>query len=139
MHAVSGVFKDPRTFAWLAAALVLSGGCVIPGLNDIADNAAADAVAGEQTLLAPQRISPLADENLPNVLVGLAWSNVPGASEYDVYFGLDPNPPLLVTVTGTNYEVRDLPVCTVHYWRVVARSDTQSVSSPTWTFKTRCP
>ena len=63
----------------------------------------------------------------------------PGRMEYDLYFGVDPNPPLVASLAQTSQDMIDLPVCTTHYWRVVARNDTQSISSPTWKFKTRCP
>jgi hypothetical protein len=123
----------------IAAALAVGGGCIIPGINDGADEGALDGAARTDVSQAARRLAPLADDGLPSGFLSLAWTSVPGATQYDVYFGVDPNPPLVASVTVTSLDLIDLPDCATHYWRVVARSDTQAVSSPTWTFKTRCP
>jgi len=138
MYALNRLFKGTRVLTVLAASLALGGGCIIPGINDATDEGTIDA-ARTEVFVAPQRLAPLAEENLPSGFLGLAWTAVPGATEYDVYFGVDSNPPLAASVTQTSLDMIDLPVCTTHYWRVVARSDTQSISSPTWKFKTLCP
>jgi hypothetical protein len=136
MYALSRLFRGTQTLTVLSALLLLSGGCLIPGVNDATDNGATDEAA---IFVAPARLAPLAEEDVPNGFVGLAWTPVPGATEYDVFFGVDPNPPLVATVTAPGHDLIDLPACTTHYWRVVVRSETQSLSSPTWTFKTICP
>ncbi len=137
MHAMSRLPSGLNTLVILATTVALTGGCIIPGLGGVAGNAGNNA-AGD-ILVAPQRVNPLSEDGLPTTLVSLAWSTVPGATIYDVYFGLDPNPPLVTSVSDSTYTVRDLPACTLHYWRIVARNDTQSISSPTWKFTTRCP
>lgn len=139
MHAITRRFTDVRLLAGAAAVLTLLGGCIIPGVNDATDEGGTDTAARAALIVAPQRIAPLAEKNLPSGVLGLTWSAVPGATEYDIYFGLDSNPPLLTTVTSTSYTVYSLPTCQTHYWRIVARSDTQSISSTTWKFETRCP
>jgi hypothetical protein len=52
---------------------------------------------------------------------------------------VDPNPPLVASLVSQSHDLIDLPACTTHYWRVVARNETQALSSPTWKFKTVCP
>lgn len=88
---------------------------------------------------APRRIAPMMVEDVSATVVQLTWSAVPGATSYTVHFGVDTNPPEIAATTATSYVVRELPACTTHYWRVVATSGDEFVSSVTWTFKTRCP
>lgn len=139
MYARTRRSQSIRVLFALAGSLALGGGCIIPGINDATDDGTTDQAARTEVFVAPQRLAPLAEENLPSAFVGLAWTAVPGAMEYDLYFGVDPNPPLVASLAQTSQDMIDLPVCTTHYWRVVARNDTQSISSPTWKFKTRCP
>jgi hypothetical protein len=57
---------------------------------------------------------------------------------YDVYFGTDPDPPLFRSnVVGKVLDMERLNKDTTYYWRVVARDDNGSTSSPVWTFTTR--
>jgi hypothetical protein len=136
MYARSRLFRGARTLAVVTVSL-LGGGCVIPGINDVTTGGDTDEQS--EIFIAPTRLSPLAEEDVPNGFIGLAWAAVPGATEYDVFFGVDPNPPLVASVTAPGYDLIDLPTCATHYWRVVARNDTQALSSPTWQFKTVCP
>ncbi len=139
MCALDSLFRGTRTLTVLTASLLLSGGCLIPGINDATGNGGTDGAAETEIFIAPQRLAPLAEENVPSGFIGLAWTAVPGATEYDVFFGVDPNPPLVATVIAAGHDLIDLPECTTHYWRVVARNETQVLSSPTWKFKTVCP
>jgi hypothetical protein len=139
MCAPSRSFQGTRTLTVLTASLLLSGGCLIPGINDATSGGGTEEAAQTEIFIAPERLAPLADENVPSGFIGLAWTAVPGATEYDLFFGVDPNPPLVATVTAPGHDLIDLPVCTTHYWRVVARNETQALSSPTWKFKTVCP
>lgn len=113
---------------------LLMGGC--PPLTTPADGDTNQ--TGKSLSIAPRRIAPSSDENLPTATLVLSWTAVPGASAYSVFFGVDSNPPFMVRVTNTSITVRDLPDCAPHFWRVVAESGDASVSSPTWTFTTRC-
>lgn len=139
MYAYLRRWADVRMLTAAIMTLALAGGCIIPGINDGSDEGDANTAARAQLLVAPQRIAPLADKDLPTAVLGLTWSAVTGATEYDVYFGSDPNPPLLATVTTTSYNLFRLSECSTQYWRIVARNGTQSISSPTWKFETRCP
>lgn len=120
------------------AMLALGSGCLF---TDAALVAAGDASAARRSTfsIAPRPGSPRQQaENVPTSVL-LSWSPVPGATRYDVYLGLNTDPPLLATVNRTNYLVRDLPACAVHFWRVVATDDAgNAVSSPTQQFTTRC-
>jgi hypothetical protein len=57
---------------------------------------------------------------------------------YDVYFGMDPNPPLVESnQLISSYEPTELNITTVYYWRIVAWDDhNHSSSSTIWDFKT---
>lgn len=120
---------------WTGSSLaLLCGGCpplLAPGDGDANQT-------GRSAQIAPRRISPSRDEDLPSSTLVLSWTAVPGASAYSVFFGVDSNPPFMVRVRNTSITVRDLPDCTEHYWRVVAEEGDQNVSSATWTFVTRC-
>ena len=139
MCAFSRLFRGTRRLTVLAASLLLSGGCVIPGINDVTAGGGTDEGVETELFIAPERLAPLAEEDVPSGFIGLAWTPVPGATEYDLFFGVDPNPPLVATVVAPGHDLIDLPECTTHYWRVVARNETQALSSPTWKFKTACP
>ncbi len=73
----------------------------------------------------------------------MSWyaSDIDGnLSEYDLYLGTTPNPPLVAAgLSFANY-VPDPPLAplTTHYWRVVARDDGGlETPGPTWVFTTR--
>ncbi|MBL8880626.1 MAG: hypothetical protein JNG88_16055 [Phycisphaerales bacterium] len=112
----------------------LSGGC--PPLLAPADGDANQ--SGRSAQIAPRRISPSREEGLPTATLVLSWTAVPGAGSYAVFFGVDSNPPFMARVRNSSITVRDLPDCKEHYWRVVAENGDETVSSPTWTFVTRC-
>jgi hypothetical protein len=57
---------------------------------------------------------------------------------YDVYFGESPDPPLFDSnIVEKALNLERLKKDTTYYWRVVARDDNGSTSSPVWTFTTR--
>jgi len=67
----------------------------------------------------------------------LSWSASTGVSSYDVYFGTSPSPPLATSTPGTSYAPGVLGQGTTYYWRVVARSGSDSNTSATWSFTTQ--
>lgn len=74
-----------------------------------------------------------------NLTPTLMWSTGPGASpdEFDVYFGTDPNPDLVGTVTETEWTTPDLDYSTTYYWNIVAKNEEGSSGpSATWSFTT---
>lgn len=131
-----------RSVCRMIAPLVLAGMCsILPGgcpLGQPGDDLAA-AARGQSNFQGPRLNSPRQSDNVYETNVRLSWTFVSGATAYDVYFGVDTNPPLMVTTTETSVVLREVPRCTEHYWRVVARGDeTQAASSATWRFRTRC-
>jgi uncharacterized delta-60 repeat protein len=73
----------------------------------------------------------------------LSWSGGdPDANDsvvYDIYFGTDPNPPLVQSNLETTYFVSSaLNYSTTYYWQIVARDqEGAESSSPVWSFTTR--
>ncbi len=72
----------------------------------------------------------------------MSWyaSDIDGnLSEYDIYLGTTPSPPLVASgLPSANYFSPQLAANTLHYWRVVARDEQGlETSGPTWTFATR--
>ncbi len=61
--------------------------------------------------------------------------------KYDVYFGTNPNPPLVAKdKSGALYECLPLEYSTQYYWKVVAKDPyTHEVSGPVWSFTTNAP
>jgi hypothetical protein len=84
----------------------------------------------------PAGPSPAASAVNVNVDADLAWS-CSGATSYDVYLGLDPNPTSYRTVTSPSLVLDRMSAGTTYYWRVVARNSAGLRSSPTWSFTTR--
>jgi hypothetical protein len=118
-----------RTGGVAAATLLALGGCVT----------AVDDPNGIVELKAPLRLAPLPGQEVSYVLARLTWTDTAGATEYEVYLGTDPNPPLFANSLSNGINIRDLPRCTVHYWRVVAlNGDEALISTPTWQFTTFC-
>ena len=74
-----------------------------------------------------------------NSYVPLTWDAMPGAAEYKLYFGTDPNNlPLLATQSNTSYTLGILQNNTTYYWRVVSVSANGATSTdcPTYSFST---
>ncbi|WP_411895817.1 choice-of-anchor J domain-containing protein [Winogradskyella sp. A2] len=72
--------------------------------------------------------------------VTLAW--VPAttgdpATAYDVYYGTDPNPPLLGTISNTTVNITGNNYSTLYYWQIVAKNvGGEAVGSSIWSFTT---
>ena len=62
------------------------------------------------------------------------------ASSYDVYFGTESNPPLVVTGTASaSYSPATLLNNTKYYWKIVAKNSCGgSATGPVWSFTTAC-
>jgi hypothetical protein len=91
---------------------------------------------------APSNPSPSNGAGNRNENSNLAWQS--GDSQcglpvlYDVYFGESPDPPLFDSnIVEKALNLERLKKDTTYYWRVVARDDNGSTSSPVWTFTTR--
>jgi Matrixin len=77
----------------------------------------------------------------------LRWYAVPGATNYDVYFGTSSKPPKIGTVTppagvstafpGTLYKAVTWKSRKTYYWKVVAKNSGGSATSATWKFTTK--
>jgi hypothetical protein len=78
--------------------------------------------------------------------VTLQWEGGLWAHKYDIYFGTNPNPPLIASDVNTgspypgNPETYPLPALaqgTTYYWRIVAKTMADlGTSGPTWSFTT---
>ncbi len=89
----------------------------------------------------PISVSPSQTENLPTSVV-LEWksSDPDGdALTFDLYFGDNPNPPLLKGGLKTQrFELKNLEYDKTYYWYVVAKDSKGATSkSPVWSFTTR--
>lgn len=69
----------------------------------------------------------------------ISWSHPNATVLFDVYFGANPNPPLVVySNSNTLYDPGILEFNTDYYWRVVAKySDGIAIASDLWSFNTR--
>ena len=92
----------------------------------------------------PRNISPKEGEVIEKQTVVLEWeSEDPEGDElrYDIYFGLDSDPPLIMSgYTGNRYEVVNLETGKTYYWKIVAKDDKGGISeSSIWNFKIKTP
>ncbi|HEX5131777.1 MAG TPA: FlgD immunoglobulin-like domain containing protein [Candidatus Krumholzibacteria bacterium] len=100
------------------------------------------ACSGNSPPWPPDSPQPVDGEPAAAVTPALAWSATDfdgNISQFDLYLGSTPSPPLLVAgLTQPEYTAGPLLPFTQHFWRVVAR-DTHGLesSSPVWTFTTR--
>ena len=81
-------------------------------------------------------VSPANGAGVTGTSATLVWDPAAGADSYDVYFGTDPNPPLLGNQSGTSAPVTVTGGLT-YFWRVAARNACAQVSAPTsgtWAF-----
>lgn len=132
--------RHRRSWLLLVALSATASGCLIPGVNTGEGDADAQ-LRSPQGINAARPLGPRVGEiDVIPTITQLNWTAVPSAVAYDVYLGIDPLPPLVTRTDASNLVIRDLPECAQHYWRVVAVfEDGTFISSPTWTFTTRCP
>ncbi|WP_214495047.1 PQQ-binding-like beta-propeller repeat protein [Thermosipho sp. 1244] len=90
--------------------------------------------------------NPFPEDNATNVSITptLSWScNDPDGDSisYDIYFGTDPNPPLVKKDHPiTNFMLDTLQNETTYYWKIVAKDSKCGVAqSPIWKFTTSKP
>lgn len=69
--------------------------------------------------------------------LALQWTAAPGT--FDVYFGTDPNPPLVGTTTSPAWLLAPLDDDTVYYWKIVARNSLGTAEGPVWSFTAALP
>ncbi len=78
--------------------------------------------------------------NIPsNITLSWSCSDPDGDTlKYDLYFGTDPNPPLVKKdLTESEYNPGTLDVGTTYYWKVVAKDSKGAVvEGPVWSFTT---
>ena len=85
----------------------------------------------------PTLTSPLNGATDVTTAPVLEWSAAPGATSYDVYFGLSNPPPRVINLFGTSYSPGTLSPGTVYYWLVVAKNSGGLSPSATWSFTTQ--
>jgi hypothetical protein len=70
--------------------------------------------------------------------ITLSWRPSLFANLYQVYFGTEPDPPFIGTTTAPPYSaLPPLELNRIYRWRIVARNDAGTTSSPIWEFETR--
>jgi hypothetical protein len=93
----------------------------------------------------PANRAPLHGAVVPETAVTLRWNAGIWAHLYDVYFGTEPDPPLLAAnlelgpstsaSSDRHYDVSQLLPGTTYYWRIVAKTMAmQTASGPTFSF-----
>jgi uncharacterized membrane protein YgcG len=86
---------------------------------------------------APANATPV-DTALTPRSFDASWSADQNAESYDIYLGVNPEPPLFKSgVTSSVVSIQGLAPNTTYYWRVVARNGAGETASGTWTFTTR--
>jgi len=86
----------------------------------------------------PRQPIPSSGSSGVTVFIDLRWTTGDVNLTYDVYFGTE-NPPPLIVVNQTDiyYEPERLLLNTTYYWQIVAHNNLQeSTPSPIWTFTT---
>jgi len=88
----------------------------------------------------PDQVSfglPLSGTDNVSVTVLLDWNTASKATKYNLYFGDDPSPPLVVfDLTATQWTTPTLANVTTYYWRVDSVNSYGIVRGPSWSFIT---
>jgi subtilisin-like proprotein convertase family protein len=86
---------------------------------------------------APSWVSP--PDNAANMSINadLYWSEVPGASSYDVFFGQIDPPRLQGNTTSNSFSLAPLSYVTHYYWKIEAINACGITSGPVWDFTTQ--
>jgi hypothetical protein len=71
-----------------------------------------------------------------SVNADLNWADSAGASAYDVYFGTAASPPMVGTVSVSQYNLPTLTADTLYYWKIVAKNAGCRTVGPVWRFRT---
>jgi hypothetical protein len=108
---------------------------VTHGCGTVSSMAATLAVTPEQ--VAPELPANGATE-VP-LYSDLDWTFSDGAESYDVYFGTQPNPPLVANVLFTTWDTPDLQPGRRYYWRINPRNAAGVTVGPVWNFATAVP
>ena len=81
--------------------------------------------------------SPTNGDKYLDIDVDLAWSPGFGAQTHNVYFGTDPNPPLIEEDSDTaTYNPGTLNYSTTYYWRIDEYDGTNTYTGNLWSFET---
>jgi hypothetical protein len=94
--------------------------------------------ASADTPAAPSEPYPAPGSNGVTVFVYLHWTGDNQTVTYDVYFGNESVPPLVISnVTTTTYNPGKLHENTTYYWKIVSfNAEQESTESPVWMFAT---
>lgn len=93
---------------------------------------------------APKNPNPSDQAPKSSTLGILTWTCIDPEEDslkYDIFFGPNPDPPLVVSgKSGAQYECLPLEYDTQYYWRIVAKDPySHEISGPVWTFTTNSP
>ncbi|MCH7872531.1 MAG: PD40 domain-containing protein [Planctomycetes bacterium] len=120
-------------------------GCPQPPADDGLDSSqaipatTADDAAEPDTPQAPGPVLLSPGDRVSGTSAELRWGLTERATHYSLYLGKSEDPPLLINILGTQYDVADLAPCAAFYWRVEATTPDGVVSSAVATFRTGCP
>jgi hypothetical protein len=95
--------------------------------------------ASAQPPAEPGQPTPAPSSSGVTIFIELRWVNNESGLTYDVYFGVENPPPLVVAnQSGTTYRPSTrLLLNTTYYWQIVAHNDEQLTNqSPVWLFTT---
>lgn len=89
----------------------------------------------------PELVKPVLNSVLEETLVQLSWSATDqdgDALEYDLYFGTDPEPPILNnSIVNPEFEINVTPGNT-YYWKIVVKDGKGGIAiGPVWSFGTK--
>ncbi len=90
----------------------------------------------------PQTVSPADGATNQSINVDLQWmegANGDHTTSYDVFFGTTSPPRLQGNTISTTFPLDYLKCGTHYYWKIIARNEAGSTSSPVWDFTTARP
>lgn len=86
----------------------------------------------------PSGPSPQASTTSVSTGADLKWSATSGATSYDVYFGTNAAPAMLMSnISANSAALPTLAAGTKYYWMVVARNAAGTTTGPLWSFTTQ--
>src|SRR5579863_263851 len=119
-----------------AAASVIDTAAVSGGGESNTSNDTASITTTVAGLPGPVLLSPANGATGTSLTPLLVWSAVPGASSYDVFFGVFSNPSLVTNTVSTSYSPGTLKSNSTYFWQIVAKTSGGSAPSPIFSFST---
>ena len=129
-----GTLRDMTTYYWKIVTRIASGDSTIGEIWQFTTEMLPDTPPDQ-----PSNPFPAENTQSPSLNIQLRWecNDSDGDSlEYDVYFGLNPSPPLVSSKqSGNNYSTGILSDNSTYHWYIVAfDDDSNSTMGPQWIF-----